>query len=70
LALTQKISKLNNIICVETEELKMSKNFLIKYIVNHPDNMLYVPELSENNVIDYYNSEEGKFITKIKLISK
>ena len=70
MALTQKISKLNNIICVETEELKMSKNFLIKCLVNHPDNMLYVPELSENNVIDYYDSEEGKFITKIKLIFK
>ena len=69
-ALTQKISKLNIIICVETEELKMSKDFLIKYIVNYPDNMLYVPELSKNNAIDYYNSEEVKFITKIKLIFK
>ena len=46
----------------------MSKDFLIKYIVNHPDNMLYVPELSENNVIDFYNSEEGKLIMKISII--
>jgi hypothetical protein len=34
-----------NVICLETEKLKM---------INYPENMLYVPELNQQEIINFY----------------
>lgn len=34
-----------NVICLETEKLKM---------INYPENMLYVPELNQQEIITFY----------------
>lgn len=43
--------KIENVISVETEKMKMKK---------YPDNMLYVPELNEEDIINYYSNKSSK----------